>query len=66
LIAASLSVINPTLNERIAWGWFVASQIAFGLAAGQIVARSAKIQTMQSWPLTERAGIEAQEREEGL
>jgi hypothetical protein len=54
------------LNERIAWGWFVASQIAFGLAAGQIVARSAKIQTMQSWPLTERAGIEAQEREEGL
>jgi hypothetical protein len=66
LIAASLSVINPTLNERIAWGWFVASQIAFGLAAGQVVARSAKIQTMQSWPLTERAGIEAQEREEGL
>jgi len=54
------------LNERIAWGWFVASQIAFGLAAGQVVARSAKIQTMQSWPPTERAGIEAQEREEGL
>jgi hypothetical protein len=66
LVAASLSVINPTLNERIDWGWFVASQIAFGLAAGQVVARSAKIQTMQSWPLIERAGIEAQEREEGL
>jgi hypothetical protein len=66
MIAASLSVINPTLNERIAWGWFVASQIAFGLAAGQVVARSVKIQTMQSWPLTQRAGIEAQEREEWL
>jgi hypothetical protein len=66
LVAASLSVVNPTLNERIDWGWFVASQIAFGFAAGQVVARSAKIRTMQSWPLTERAGIEAQERTEGL
>lgn len=63
LIAASLSVVNPALNQRINWGWFVASQVAFGLVAGQVVARSAKIQTMQSWPLIERAGIEAQERE---
>jgi hypothetical protein len=58
LVAATLSVINPTLNERIDWGWFVASQIAFGLAAGWVIARSAKIETMQSWPLRERAGIE--------
>ena len=65
LIAASLSVVNPALNERINWGWFVASQIAFGLVTGQVVARSAKIQTMQSWPLIERAGVEAQEREKG-
>ena len=65
LIAASLSVVNPALNRRINWGWFVASQIAFGLVTGQVVARSAKIQTMQSWPLTERAGVEAQERETG-
>ena len=34
LIAASLDVINPALNERIDWPWFVASQIAFGLVAG--------------------------------
>jgi hypothetical protein len=53
------------LNERINWGWFVASQIAFGLVTGQVIARSAKIQTMQSWPLIERAGVEAQEREKG-
>jgi hypothetical protein len=59
LVAATLSLINPTLNERIDWGWFVASQIAFGLAAGWVIARTAKIETMQSWPLTERAGIEA-------
>ena len=60
LVAATLSVINPTLNERIDWIWFIGSQIAFGLAAGWVVARTAKIETMQSWPLTERAGIEAQ------
>lgn len=59
LVAASLSVINPTLNERIDWGWFVASQIAFGLTAGWVIARTEKIETMQSWPLTDRAGIEA-------
>jgi hypothetical protein len=59
LVAATLGVINPTLNERIDWAWFVGSQIAFGLAAGWVVARSAKIETMQSWPLTERAGIKA-------
>jgi hypothetical protein len=64
LVAATLSVINPTLNERIDWHWFVGSQIAFGLAAGWVVARTAKIETMQSWPLAERAGIEAQTRSE--
>jgi len=64
LVAASLSLINPTLNERIDWGWFVGSQIAFGLAAWWVVARTAKIETMQSWPLTDRAGIEAHGSEE--
>jgi len=59
LLAATLNVINPTLNQRIEWGWFLGSQIAFGLAAGWIVARTEKIETMQSWPLIERAGIEA-------
>ncbi len=64
LVAATLSVINPTLNERIDWKWFVGSQVAFGLAAGWVVAHTAKIETMQSWPLMERAGIEAQRSEE--
>jgi hypothetical protein len=63
LVAATLSLINPTLNERIDWGWFVGSQIAFGLAAAWAIARTAKIETMQSWPLIERAGIEAQTEE---
>jgi len=59
LVAATLSVINPTLNERIDWVWFVGSQIAFGVAAWWVIAHTAKIETMQSWPLAERAGIEA-------
>lgn len=64
LVAATLNLINPTLNERIDWGWFVGSQIAFGLAASWVIARTAKIDTMQNWPLAERAGIEAPRAEE--
>jgi uncharacterized membrane protein YagU involved in acid resistance len=59
LVAATLSVINPALNARIEWAWFVGSQIAFGVTAGWIVGRSAKIETMQNWPLIDRAGIES-------
>lgn len=59
LVAATLSVINPALNARIEWTWFVGSQIAFGVTAGWIVGRSEKIETMQSWPLIDRAGIES-------
>jgi hypothetical protein len=59
LVWASLGVVNPTLNARIDWVWFVASQIAFGLATGAIVARTVPIATMQTWPLAARAGVEA-------
>ena len=41
---------NPALNARIAWGWFIASQVAFGLITGYIVAHSKTIETAQSWP----------------
>lgn len=59
LLWASLGIINPTLNARIDWPWFVASQIAFGLVAGAWVARTQRIRTLQSVPLAARAGIEA-------
>jgi hypothetical protein len=62
LVAATLDLINPALNSRIDWVWFVASQTAYGLAASWVISRTAKIATMQSWPLFERAGIEAQSR----
>ena len=59
LIASTLNIINPTLNERVDWTWFVASQVAFGLVCGYVVARTQKIETMQAWSLSARAGIEA-------
>ena len=39
LIWAVLGVVNPALNARIDWLWFIASQIAFGLAAGFVISR---------------------------
>jgi hypothetical protein len=65
LVAATLSVINPALNARIEWTWFVGSQIAFGVTAGWIVGRSQKIDTLQSWPLIDRAGIESLDSDAG-
>ena len=54
-----LGFINPALNARVDWGWFIASQIAFGLATGFVVARSHKVTTTQTWPLAARAGVHA-------
>jgi hypothetical protein len=59
LIWGVLSVVNPALNARIDWLWFIASQIAFGLAAGLVISRAEPITTMQTWPLAARAGVEA-------
>ena len=64
LLWAALGVINPALNARIEWPWFVASQIGFGLATGWVVSRSEKIATLQSLPFAARAGIEAQDFDE--
>lgn len=56
---ATLGVVNPPLIDLIDWRWFVASQIAFGLTAGFVIARAQPIATMQTWPLAARAGLEA-------
>jgi len=56
---AVLGVINPVLNARVDWTWFIVSQIVFGLAAGYVVSRAQPIATMQTWPLAARAGVEA-------
>jgi hypothetical protein len=56
---AIMGVIDPTLSARISWTWFVASQIAFGLAAGYVVARATPVAIAQTRPWIERAGVEA-------
>ncbi|HZR83028.1 MAG TPA: hypothetical protein VFD92_18170 [Candidatus Binatia bacterium] len=58
LVWAALGVINPALDERIEWRWFVASQIGFGLVAGYVVSRSEKMPTLQTVPFAQRAGLE--------
>jgi len=64
IIWASLGIVNPALNDRIHWGWFVASQVGFGLIAGIVIARSERIRTLQALPIAVRAGIEAGLRED--
>jgi hypothetical protein len=59
LIWSFLGILNPALGQQIAWSWFVASQVAFGVAAGAVVSRFERIPTIQAWPLAARAGIEA-------
>jgi len=59
LLYTMLEYINPVLSQRINWSWFVASQFAFGIAAGIVVARQQKIRTLQNFPFAVLAGIEA-------
>jgi len=59
LLYSSLGIINPVLNHRIDWAWFVLSQVAFGVVAGIVVARHERIPTWQGLPFAVRAGLEA-------
>jgi len=59
LLHSFMGIINPTLADRIAWGWFLVSQVTFGLVAGLVVARQDRIPTGQSLPFAARLGIEA-------
>ena len=54
-----IGYVNPLLDERINWWWFAASQAAFGIVAGLVVARQNKVLTSENLPLAMRAGIEA-------
>jgi hypothetical protein len=59
LLHSILGLINPLLNERIDWRWFIASQFAFGIVAGLVVVRQARVPVGQFVPFIMRAGIEA-------
>jgi hypothetical protein len=59
LIHSILGIVNPVLNQRIDWLWFVASQVAFGIVAGIVVSYQERIRTWQRLPLAFRSGMEA-------
>lgn len=59
LLHSILGIVNPVLNGRIHWGWFVASQVAFGIVAGIVVSQQERIRTWQRLPLAFRSGMEA-------
>lgn len=58
LLSATLGFIDPLLNARVDWPWFVASQAAFGVVAGMTVARGSRIPTLQHLAFVARAGGE--------
>jgi hypothetical protein len=59
LIHSILGIVNPVLDQRIDWPWFVFSQVGFGIVAGIVVSLQERIRTRQQLPLAFRAGLEA-------
>jgi hypothetical protein len=59
LLHSSLALINPMLAEQIDWGWFILSQLGFGVVAGLVVSRRERLATAQPLPWQVRAGVEA-------
>lgn len=60
MMYGSLAFINPVMNQRIDWAWFVPCQIAFGIVAGVVVAVQERISTRRNVPLMVRMGVEAE------
>jgi hypothetical protein len=58
LLHSTLSIVNPVLAAHVDWGWFVVSQVAFGVVAGIVVARQERIRTAQNLPFLARIGLE--------
>jgi hypothetical protein len=59
LLYSILNLLNPLLASHIDWFWFIASQVAFGVVAGLVVVRQARVPTSENLPFAMRAGIEA-------
>ena len=59
LIYSILGIVNPVLEKRIDWLWFVFSQVGFGIVAGLVVSRQQRVRTTQHVPLALRFGMEA-------
>ena len=58
LLYFSLGIINPLLDQRIDWLWFVITQFGFGIVAGLVVVRQERVRTGQYLPFAVRARVE--------
>ncbi len=69
LIYGILGFVNPVLNARIDWFWFVLSQVGFGVVAGIVVSMQERLRTGVRLPFMFRAGVEGSgfyhDRDEG-
>src|SRR5271155_91973 len=59
LLYTVLDILDPLMQKRIDWYWFIASQIAFGVVAGVVVLRQGRVRTHENMPFALRVGIEA-------
>jgi len=59
LLYTMMGLLNPLLASRINWLWFMASQVAFGLVVGLVVARQSRMLTRENIAFALRAGVEA-------
>jgi hypothetical protein len=59
LLHSIVGIVNPVLNQRVDWFWFVLSQVGFGIVAGFVVSKQVRVRTWQGLPLAVRAGIKA-------
>jgi len=59
ILYTSLGVLSPVLDQRISWGWFFLSQVAFGLVAGFVVNLQVRVRSeeFRSLPFAVRAGL---------
>ena len=59
LLYSILGLVNPLLESRINWLWFMVSQCAFGIVAGMVVVRQTRMPTSENVAFALRAGVEA-------
>jgi hypothetical protein len=59
LLYSILGLLNPLLESRINWPWFMVSQCAFGMVAGLVVVRQTRVATRENVAFALRSGVEA-------
>ncbi|HIF98445.1 MAG TPA: hypothetical protein EYQ54_15720 [Myxococcales bacterium] len=59
-----VELVVPGAVQSINWLVFIFLQMVFGLTAGEVISRSEPVRTLQSYPLTTRAGLEVGDEEE--